>query len=94
MTTTTVHLEDVGRAARQGFVLAFASSLLVLAAMLAAGFAPALAGFAAVALLVVGTASGGFGLVARVSLRPPRLPQPADTDAGAAVSPLRVAQPR
>ena len=94
MTKTNVHLEDVARAARQGFALALASSLLTLAVMLAAGFAPAPAGLAAVALLVIGAASGGFGLVARVSLRPPRLPQAADADGGTAVPQLRVPQPR
>ena len=94
MTTTNVHLEDVARAARQGMALAAASSLLALAAMLAAGSSPVLAIIAAIALLGIGSASGGFGLVARVSLRPPRLPQREGDDATAAVAPLRVPQPR
>ena len=94
MTTTNVHLEDVTRAARQGIVLALASSFVATVAMLAAGLAPGVAALAALALLAIGCASGGFGLVARVSLRPPRLPRRAGTDAGTGVAQLRVPQPR
>ena len=94
MTTTNVHLEDVARAARQGFVLAVACSSVVLATLLAVGLAPVPATVAAIALLAIGAASGGFGLVARVSLRPPRLPQREGEDATAAVAPLRIPQPR
>jgi len=94
MTTTNVHLEDVARAARQGFALSVASSIVALATMLTAGLAPVVALLATTALLAVGCASGGFGLVSRVSMRPPRLPQRADRNAGTAVAPLRVPQPR
>jgi hypothetical protein len=94
MTTANVHLEDVARAARQGFGLSIVASLLVLAAMLTAGLTPAAALLSAVALLAAGCASGGFGLVARVAMRPPRLPQRSDGKAETAVAPLRVPQPR
>ncbi len=94
MTTTNVHLEDVARAARQGFGLSVAASLLVLAGMLMAGLAPVVALLTAAALLAAGCASGGFGLVARVTMRPPRLPRRADGNAGTAVPPLRIPQPR
>jgi len=74
--------------------LALAGSFVALATMLATGLAPVAALLATTALLAVGCASGGFGLVARVSMRPPRLPRRADSRAGTAVPPLRVPQPR
>lgn len=93
MTNTTVHLEDVTKAARQGVALALGASLLVLAAMIAAGLAPALAIAAAMVLLAIGALSGGFGLVARVVLTAPRSRRRAKTS-GAPVTPLRVPQTR
>jgi len=94
MTETKVHLEDVTRAARQGLTVALTASLLALAAMLIAGISPAIALPAAVTLLILGSASGGFGLVARVALRgsgPKRRPA---TVSGRSVAPLRVPQTR
>lgn len=94
MKTTTIHLEDVIRAARQGVALAFAVSLLGLVALLVAGLSAPIAGLAAAGSLAIGAASGGFGLVGRVTLplhapvrraaKPPRR----------AVEPLQVPQTR
>jgi hypothetical protein len=83
-----VHLEDVTSAARRGIALGFAASLLALVAMLIAGIP--LPG--ATALLVLGSASGGFGLVAGLALRSPR--SRGGAAGGGAVAPLRVPQPR
>jgi hypothetical protein len=94
MTETTVHLEDVTRAARQGLAVALTASLLALAGLLLAGLTPAIALPGAIGLLVVGAASGGFGLVARITLRQPR-PKLGRTGAdGGSVAPLRVPQTR
>jgi hypothetical protein len=94
MTETKVHLEDVTRAARQGLALALGASLLALAAMLIAGLSPAIALPGALTLLVLGTASGGFGLVARVALRGSRPKCRPATVNGRPVAPLRVPQTR
>ena len=94
MKETKVHLEDVTRAARHGLALALTASLLALAGLLIAGRTPAIARPGALGLLVVGAASGGFGLVARIALRRPR---PKLRSAGAdsrSVAPLRVPQTR
>jgi hypothetical protein len=93
MKATNVHLEDVTRAARQGIALGFAASLLVLVAMLIAGIPLAIALLGATGLLVLGSASGGFGLVAGFALRAPR-PRDRAARGGGAVPPLRVPQPR
>ena len=94
MNTTNVYLEDVTRAARQGIALSIACALLTAVAMLAAGLAPGFVAIASIALFAVGCASGGFGLVARVSLRAPRLPRRPGRDGATRVAPLRVPQPR
>lgn len=94
MTETKVHLEDVTRAARQGLVLALTASLLALAAMLIAGIPLAIALLGAATLLALGSASGGFGLVARVALRGSRPQRRPATASGSAVPPLRVPQTR
>jgi hypothetical protein len=94
MTNTNVHLEDVARAARQGIALSLAGSFLALAAMLVAGRGLWLSAAVAIALAVVGCASGGFGLVARISLRTPRLPQRRDGEGVSGVPPVRIPQPR
>jgi hypothetical protein len=94
MKAKNVSLEDVTRAARQGLALAFAASLLALAAMLIAGLPLAIAMLCATALLALGSASGGFGLVSRITLRsssPPRRPAAVG---GPAVAPLGVPQTR
>jgi hypothetical protein len=88
-----VHLEDVTSAARRGIALGFAASLLALVAMLIAGIPLAIALPGATALLVLGSASGGFGLVAGRALRSPRSRGGAAAGGGA-VAPLRVPQPR
>ena len=94
MTKTKVHLEDVTRAARQGIALALAVASLGLAAMLAGGLSVAIALAGAAALLGLGMASGGFGLVARISLRPPRPRRRRAVNVGERVAPLRVPQTR
>ena len=94
MTETKVHLEDVTRAARQGLAVALTASLLALAAMLIAGISPAIAVPGAVTLLILGSASGGFGLVSRVSLRGSRPKRRPATVSGRSVAPLRMPQTR
>jgi hypothetical protein len=94
MTETKVHLEDVTRAARQGLAVALAASLSALAAMLIAGISLAIALPGAVTLLILGSASGGFGLVARVAVRRTRPNRPSATVSGRSVAPLRVPQTR
>jgi hypothetical protein len=94
MTETKVHLEDVTRAARQGLAVALTASLLALAAMLIAGISLAIALPGAVTLLILGSASGGFGLVARVALRGSRPKRRPTTVSGRSVAPLRVPQTR
>jgi hypothetical protein len=94
MKATNVHLEDVTRAARQGLALAIAASLLTLAAMLIAGLPLAIAMLSAAALLALGCASGGFGLVAGIALRSSRPRRRSATVGGRAVAPLRVPQTR
>ena len=94
MTETKVHLEDVTRAARRGLALALTASLLALAAMLIAGISLAIALPGAVTLLILGSASGGFGLVARVALRESRPNRRPATVSGRSVAPLRVPQTR
>ena len=68
MKTTTIYLEDVIRAARQGVALAFAVSLLTLATLLVAGLSAPIAAAVATVVLALGALSGGFGLVGRVAL--------------------------
>jgi hypothetical protein len=94
MKATNVHLEDVIRAARQGLALAFAASLLVLTAILVSGLPLAIALLGAAALLALGAASGGFGLVARIALRSSRPRRRLATLDGRAAAPLRVPQTR
>ena len=94
MTETKVHLEDVTRAARHGLVVALTASLLALAGLLVVGVTPAIALPGALGLLVMGAASGGFGLVARVALRGARPKRTPATVSGGAVAPLRVPQTR
>jgi hypothetical protein len=94
MKATNVHLEDVTRAARQGLALAFAASLLVLTAMLVAGLSLAIALVGAATMLALGSASGGFGLVARIALRSSRPRRRSATVGGRAVAPLRLPQTR
>jgi hypothetical protein len=94
MKATNVHLEDVTRAARQGIALAFAASLLALAAMLVAGLPLAIGLAGSAALLALGATSGGFGLVARIALRGSHPRRRSTALGGAAVAPLRVPQPR
>jgi hypothetical protein len=94
MKATNVHLEDVTRATRKGLALAFAASFLALAAMLIAGLPLAIALLSAAALLALGCASGGFGLVARIALRSSRPRRRSATVGGRAVAPLRVPQTR
>ena len=94
MTETKVHLEDVTRAARQGLTVALTASLLVLAAMLIAGISLAIALPGAATLLILGSASGGFGLVARVAVRRTRPNRRPATVSGRSVAPLRVPQTR
>ena len=94
MTETKVHLEDVTRAARRGLALALTASLLALAAMLIAGISLAIALPGAVTLLILGSASGGFGLVARVAVRRTRPNRRPATVSGRSVAPLRVPQTR
>jgi hypothetical protein len=91
MRKTNVHLEEVTMAARRGVALAFGVTLLALAAMLVAGLSPLAAVPAAALLLVLGSASGGFGLVVRLAFRPPRPQRPAG---GGTVTPLGVPQTR
>jgi hypothetical protein len=89
MTETTVHLEDVTRAARQGLALTIAVTGLGLSAMLAAGVSLVAALLVAAILLAAGSASGGFGLVARIAFGhsgPRRRPA---TGSAHAVEPLR-----
>src|SRR5213592_1563613 len=89
MTETTVHLEDVTRAARQGLALTIAVTGLGLSAMLAAGVSLVAALLVAAILLAAGSASGGFGLVARIAFGhsgPRRRPATVGADA---VEPLR-----
>jgi type II secretory pathway component PulK len=94
MKTTTIHLEDVIRAARQGVALAFALSLLALAALLVAGLSAPIAAFVAMVVLALGAASGGFGLVGRVAL-PHHVPIRRTAKLRRrTVEPLRVPQPR
>ena len=93
MKTTTIHLEDVIRAARQGVALAFGVSLLGLAALLVAGLAVPIAAIAALGVLALGVASGGFGLVGRVAL--PQVPEwRTAKPRRSTVEPLRVPQAR
>jgi len=94
MGQTTVHLEDVTRAARQGIALAIVASLLVLASMLAAGLPAVLAGASAAFVLAAGAASGGFGLVARLGAGRARPRRAARATRERNVAALRVAQPR
>ncbi len=94
MKTTTVHLEDVTRAARQGVALAIAVSMLGLAVLLAAGLSTPIGIAIAAGLLAVGTASGGFGLVARVAVRPSAPTPRTARRRGRALGSLRVPQPR
>jgi hypothetical protein len=94
MTETKVHLEDVTRAARQGLAVALTASLLALAAMLIAGISLAIALPGAVTLLILGSASGGFGLVARVAVRRTRPNRRPATVSGRSVAPLRMPQTR
>ena len=94
MTETKVHLEDVTRAARRGLALALTVSLLALATLLIIGLTPAVALPGALGLLVVGAASGGFGLVARVALRGTRPNRRPATVSGRSVAPLQVPQTR
>jgi hypothetical protein len=94
MKTTTIYLEDVIKAARQGVALALAVSLLGLVALLVAGLPLLIAALAASGSLAIGVASGGFGLVGRVAL-PLHVPvrrtaQPRRRS----VEPLRVPQTR
>jgi hypothetical protein len=94
MKTTTIHLEDVIRAARQGVALAFAVSLLTLSALLVAGLSAPIAAFVAMVVLALGAASGGFGLVGRVAL-PLHVPvRRTAKPRRRTVEPLRVPQPR
>jgi hypothetical protein len=94
MKATKVHLEDVTRAARQGLALAFAAALLALAAMLVAGLPVAVAMVGAATLLALGSASGGFGLVARIAPRSSRPRHRSATLGGRTVAPLRLPQTR
>lgn len=95
MNATKVHLEDVTRAARQGLALALTASMLALAAMLIAGIPLVIALLGAAAMLALGSASGGFGLVARLALRGSRPKRSSATVSGNAVAPpLRVPQTR
>ena len=93
MAGSRVHLEDVARAARRGLALALGLSLIALAAMLVAGLAPLLAAAAAFALLALGCASGGFGLVTWLTMRASRRNRSA-RGAGGGVAPLRLPQAR
>jgi hypothetical protein len=94
MNATQVHLEDVTRAARQGLVLALTASLLALVAMLIVGIPLAIALLGAAMLFVLGSASGGFGLVARIALRGSRPQSRPAAGSGSTVPPLRVPQTR
>ena len=94
MTETKVHLEDVTRAARQGLTVALTASMLALAAMLIAGISLAIALPGAVTLLILGSASGGFGLVARVALRGAGSRRRPATVSGRSVAPLGVPHTR
>jgi hypothetical protein len=93
MRATNVHLEDVAKAARWSRALSLAVSLLALAVMVLAGTSPLLASAAATAGLVIGGASGGFGLTARIALRRPRPRRAAVVRTGAGL-PVRMPQPR
>jgi hypothetical protein len=94
MKTTTIYLEDVIRAARQGVALAFAVSLLTLATLLVAGLSAPIAAFVATVVLALGALSGGFGLVGRLAL-PVHVPvRRAAKPPRRTVEPLRVPQPR
>jgi hypothetical protein len=62
--------------------------------MLIVGIPLAIALLGAAALLVLGSASGGFGLVARIALRGSRPQSRPATSSGSNVSPLRVPQTR
>jgi uncharacterized membrane protein len=92
MTKTNVHLEEVTMAARRGVALAVGVALLAMAAMLLAGLPLLVALVGAAMLLALGSASGGFGLVARLAFRGPRPQRPAVS--GGSVAPLRVPQVR
>jgi hypothetical protein len=93
MRATNVHLEDVARAARQGLTLSVAVSLLALGALLVAGVSPLIAAICAIALLALGSASGGFGLVAWIALRAPR-PRRAPVVRTGTVPPVQIPQTR
>jgi hypothetical protein len=92
MRKTNVHLEEVTMAARIGVAISVGASLLALAAMLLTGLPLLVALVGAAMLLAFGTASGGFGLVARLAFRGPRPQRPAVS--GGSVAPLRVPQVR
>jgi hypothetical protein len=92
MRKTNVHLEEVTMAARRGFALAVGAALLALAGMLLAGLQLLVALIGAGLLLAFGSASGGFGLVARLAFRGPRPQRPAVS--GGSVAPLGVPQTR
>jgi hypothetical protein len=94
MKEKTVHLEDVTRAARQGLALAASVAVAVLAGTLAAGASMAIALLASALVLGLGSASGGFGLVARVALRCPRRRRRPRAVASQPVAQLRVPQTR
>jgi hypothetical protein len=94
MKTTTIYLEDVIRAARQGVALAIAVSLLILAVLLVAGLSAPIAALVAVVVLALGAGSGGFGLIGRVAL-PLHVPvRRTAKPRRRTVEPLRVPQPR
>ena len=92
MRTTNVHLEEVTMAARKSILLAVGVALLALAAMLLAGLPLLVALLGTAMVLAFGTASGGFGLVARLAFRSPRPRRPAVS--GRTVAPMRVPQVR
>jgi hypothetical protein len=89
MTETRVHLEDVTRAARQGIGVALGVALLALGAMLAAGVSLMATLLVAATLLAIGSASGGFGLVARIAFGHSGLRRRQATVGTHAVEPLR-----
>ena len=92
MRKTNVHLEEVTMAARRGIALAVGAALLALAGMLLVGLPLLVALIGAALLLAFGSASGGFGLVARPPFRGPRPQRPAVSSGS--VAPLRVPQAR
>jgi hypothetical protein len=94
MKTTTVHLEDVTRAARQGVALAFAVSLLGLVVLLVAGLATPIAAIVAAASLIIGIASAGFGLVGRMALPTQPFARRTARPRRRALGPVRVPQTR